>query len=125
MKVRYPRLDSEAVDFRAASFESFAPARTLTRRNLQTLRLLTSSPAHQGRLVPGRSAASLLFGTDRLAHFPDAWIQAGRFAGIDKATILDHLDIKTPLMQAVDPSNRVLVARLHRACRTVVDARRT
>lgn len=34
-----PALDSEAVDFRAAS-ESFAPVRTLTRRNLQTLRLL-------------------------------------------------------------------------------------
>ena len=30
---------------------------------------------------------------DRLAHFPDAWIQAGRFAGVDKATIVDHLDI--------------------------------
>ena len=92
-----PALDSEAVDFRAAS-ESFAPARTLTRRNLQTLRLLTP---HQGRLVPTVGGV-LLFGTDRLAHFPDAWIQAGRFAGIDKATILDHLDIKTPLVQAVE-----------------------
>ena len=44
----------------------------------------------------------LLFGTDRLAHFPDAWIQAGRFAGTDKATIADHLDVKTPLVQAVE-----------------------
>ena len=44
----------------------------------------------------------LLFGADRLAHFPDAWIQAGRFAGIDKATILDHVEIKTPLVQAVE-----------------------
>ncbi len=43
-----PALDSEAVDFRAAS-ESFAPVRKLTRRDLETLRLLTS---HQGRLVP-------------------------------------------------------------------------
>ena len=92
-----PALDSEAVDFRAAS-ESFAPVRTLTRRNLQTLRLLTP---HQGRLVPTVGGV-LLFGADRLAHFPDAWIQAGRFAGIDKASILDRVDIKTPLDQAVE-----------------------
>ena len=44
----------------------------------------------------------LLFGADRLAHFPDAWIQAGRFAGGDKATVVDHLDIKTPPAQAVE-----------------------
>ena len=92
-----PALDSEAVDFRAAS-ESFAPVRTLTRRNLQTLRLLTP---HQRRLVPTVGGV-LLFGADRLAHFPDAWIQAGRFAGIDKASILDRVDIKTPLDQAVE-----------------------
>ena len=85
-----PALDSQAVDFRVAS-ESFAPARTLTRRNLQTLRLLT---LHQGRLVP--TVGILLFGADRLAHFPDAW-PAG-----DKATIVDHLDIKTALVQAVE-----------------------
>ena len=92
-----PALDSEAVDFRVAS-ESFAPARTLTRHHLQTLRLLT---LHQGRLVP-TVGGILLFGADRLAHFPDAWIQAGRFAGVDKATIVDHLDIKTPPAQAVE-----------------------
>ena len=28
-------------------------------------------------------AASSLFGRDRLVHFPDAWIQAGRFAGVE------------------------------------------
>ena len=92
-----PALDSEAIDFRAAS-ESFAPARTLARRDLQTLRLITP---HQGRLVP-TVGGILLFGTDRLTHFPDAWIQAGRFAGVDKAAIADHLDIKTPLVQAVE-----------------------
>ena len=92
-----PALDSEALDFRAAS-ESFAPTLTLTRGNLQTLRLVTP---HQGRLVPTVGGV-LLFGTDRLAHFPDAWVQAGRFAGADKATIADHLDIKTPPVQAVE-----------------------
>ena len=43
-----PEVNSEAIDFRAAS-ESFAPVRKLSRRNLETLRLLTP---HQGRLVP-------------------------------------------------------------------------
>ena len=43
-----PGLDSEALDFRAAS-ESFAPVRKLGRADLETLRLVTADP---GRL-PG------------------------------------------------------------------------
>lgn len=92
-----PALGPEAVDFRVAA-ECFAPVRTLTRSNLETLRLLTP---HQGRLVPTVGGV-LLFGRDRLAHFPDAWIQAGRFGGTDKAVILDHADIRTPLVGAVE-----------------------
>jgi hypothetical protein len=41
-----PGLDSEALDFRAAS-ESFAPLRKLGRRYLETLRLVTE---HQSRV---------------------------------------------------------------------------
>ena len=43
-----PGLDSEALDFRAAS-ESFAPVRKLARSDLEPRRLVT---AHQGRKVP-------------------------------------------------------------------------
>jgi len=68
-----PRLGSEALDFRAAS-ESFAAFRTLARRDLETLRLLTD---HQGRKVP-TVGGMILFGKDRERDFPDAWIQAGR-----------------------------------------------
>ena len=92
-----PALDSEAVDFRVAS-EFFAPSRKLTRRNLETLRLVTR---HQGRVVP-TAGGVLLFGVDRLVHFPDAWIQAGRFAGTDKAAILDHADLRMPLITAIE-----------------------
>jgi len=46
-----PRLDSESLDFRAAS-ESFAPFRKLIRLDLETLRLMNE---HQVRKVP-RSA---------------------------------------------------------------------
>ena len=95
-------VNSEALDFRVAS-ESFAPVRKLTRRNLETLRLLVP---HQGRLVP-TVGGMLLFGRDRLDHFPDAWIQAGRFAGTDKATILDHARLDMHPVQAI-PGSRVV-----------------
>lgn len=84
-----PELDSESLDFRAAS-ELFAPARKLKRADLETLRLMTT---HQGRKVP-TVGGMLLFGRQRDRFFPDAWIQAGRFQGTDKARITDHVDIR-------------------------------
>lgn len=96
-----PDLDSEAVDFRAAS-ESFAPVRKLTKRDLETLRLVTT---HQGRRVP-TIGGIVLFGRDRDRHFPDAWIQAERFGGTDKARILDQAEIRTiPGAQSRKPSS--------------------
>jgi predicted HTH transcriptional regulator len=92
-----PDLDSEALDFRAAS-ESFAPLRRLRRTDLDTLRLLTT---HQGRSVP-TVAGVLLFGKDRARHFPDAWIRAGRFRGTDKARIVDHLELRSLPVPAID-----------------------
>jgi predicted HTH transcriptional regulator len=92
-----PDLDSEAIDFRVAS-ESFSEVRKLKRRDLETLRLLTN---HQGHKVP-TAGGVLLFGRDRLNHFPDAWIQVGRFKGTDKSAILDRAELKTPLVQAID-----------------------
>ena len=92
-----PALDSEALDFRVAS-ELFSPVRKLTRTNIDTLRLLTT---HQGRSVP-TVGGLLLFGQDRLDHFPDAWIQAGRFTGTDKAAIIDQAEFKMSLIQAIE-----------------------
>lgn len=92
-----PGLNSEAIDFRAAS-ESFAEVRRLGRRDLETLRLVTE---HQGRLVP-TSGGILLFGVDRLRHYPDAWIQAGRFEGTDRARMADHADLKGPLLEGIE-----------------------
>lgn len=90
-------LDSEAIDFRVAS-ESFAAVRKLKRGDLATLRLVTR---HQGRTVP-TVGGLLLFGRDRLAHFPDAWIQVGRFAGIDKKHILDHAELRSHPIAAIE-----------------------
>jgi predicted HTH transcriptional regulator len=92
-----PGLDSEALDFRAAS-ESFAPVRKLARQDLETLRLVTD---HQGRKVP-TVGGMVLFGRERERHFPDAWIQAGRFQGSDKSRILDHVEIHAFPVQAIE-----------------------
>ncbi len=92
-----PELGIEAIDFRAAA-EAFAPVRRLGRRDLETLRLTT---AHQGRKVP-TAGGIILFGSDRLRHYPDAWIQVGRFAGNDRATLADHAELRGPLLQGID-----------------------
>lgn len=91
-----PDLDSEVIDFRVAS-ESFAQVRRLTRRDLRTLGLVS---AYQGRIVPTVGGV-VLFGNERLSHFPDAWIQAGRFDGRDKSTILDQASLRLPPIQAI------------------------
>ncbi len=92
-----PDANSEALDFRAAS-ESFASVRTLHRRDLTTLRLTVS---HQGRQVP-TIGGLLLFGRDRERWFPDAWIQAGRFNGTDKSKILDHVELRSLPIRAIE-----------------------
>ena len=90
-------LNSEAIDFRAAS-ESFAAVRKLTRRDLESLRLVTK---HQGRKVP-TVGGMILFGSDRERYFPDAWIQVGRFGGTDKSHIVDRAEIHALPVQAVE-----------------------
>ncbi|HUO84002.1 MAG TPA: ATP-binding protein, partial [Thermoanaerobaculia bacterium] len=92
-----PGLDSEAIDFRAAS-ESFAALRKLARRDLETLRLVTD---YQGRKVP-TVGGMILFGKDRERHFPDSWIQAGRFRGTSKSQIVDRTEIRSLSARAVE-----------------------
>ena len=94
-----PELNSEAIDFRVAS-ELFAPVRKLRPSDLETLRLLGT---HQGRKAP-TIGGLLLFGRspEREIRFPDAWIQAGRFAGRDKSRILDSVEIRSLPALAVE-----------------------
>jgi hypothetical protein len=44
----------------------------------------------------------ILFGTDRERHFPDAWIQAGRFPGTDKRRIVDRVEIRSLPVRAIE-----------------------
>lgn len=92
-----PELDSEAIDFRAAS-ESFAGVRTLRREDMETLRLISQ---YHGQAVP-TVGGMLLFGKDRYRVFPDSWIQACRFAGTDRSTITDRTDIRSLPVKAVE-----------------------
>jgi ATP-dependent DNA helicase RecG len=92
-----PDLSADALDLVAAR-QWFGESVKLDRQALRTLRLLTQ---HQGRWVPTKGAV-LLFGKERELHFPDAWVQCGRFAGTDKARIFDHQDIREPLPTAVE-----------------------
>ncbi|HHE65737.1 MAG TPA: AAA family ATPase [Bacteroidetes bacterium] len=77
---------------------AFADDRTISAKKLLTLKLLTTE---QGNLVPTIGAV-LLFGKERIFHFPDAWIQCGRFIGKDKADIFDHIELYDHLPQAIE-----------------------
>ena len=92
-----PETDSEALDFAAAS-ECFSELRVLRRRDLRAMGLIGD---YQGRQVP-TVGGMLLFGRDRLERFPDAWIQAGRFAGTDRADLADRSDLRAYPVLAIE-----------------------
>ncbi len=104
-----PEFNSEAIDFRVAS-ELFSSVQKLSREGMKTLRLLTR---HQGRWVP-TIGAMILFGRDRLNIFPDAWIQAGRFSGIDRAHIDDHADFQECPILALEHAIKFVRSHIRR-----------
>ena len=91
-----PTLSSEDLNLEVAQ-QVFGNRRKLNGKTLLTLRLLCRD---QGRLVPTNGAV-LLFGKERNLHFPDVWVQCGRFIGTDKSDIFDHIDIDKPLPNTV------------------------
>lgn len=92
-----PALSVHDLDLQAVT-ELFGHHRSLDDKTLLTLKLLHKE---QGRLVPTHGAV-LLFGKDRQIHFPDAWVQCGRFRGTDKVHIFDQMEIHDHLPRAVD-----------------------
>ena len=108
-------LNSEALDFRAAS-ELFAQYRNITPEALRTLRVTTE---HHGRIVP-TIGGLLLFGKTRLERFPDAWVQAGRFAGINRSRLIDSIEIRSYLPRAAEEAIAFVQKHLQRE--TVIGA---
>ena len=80
-----PQLGESDIDLAALGE---ALGRRTTPADLRTLRLTADD---QGRRVP-TVGAILLFGLHRLETYPDAWVQAGRFKGTDKRTVIDSAD---------------------------------
>lgn len=60
--------------------------RSLRRQDLEALGMVAR---HHGRTVP-TVGGLLMFGRERLKQYPDAWIQVGRFAGIDRTELIDR-----------------------------------
>lgn len=89
-------LNSEAIDFGVAA-ELFSEYRKLKTSDLETLKIVMK---HHGKVVP-TVGGMLLFGKKREHYFPDAWIQAGRFHGVNKKDILDSQEIHSYPVLAV------------------------
>jgi len=61
---------------------------------------------------------ALLFGKNRLDRFPDAWVQAGRFAGSDRSKLIDSVEIRSYLPIAAEES--VAFVRKHTTREAVI-----
>ncbi len=92
-----PELSSEEIDFAAVS-QCFSQLRRLRRRDLVSLGFVVE---HQGRNVPTMGGI-ILFGRDRLAHLPDAWIQAACFAGTDRSRFQDRAEYREYPVHAIE-----------------------
>ncbi len=92
-----PELTVNDLDLEAIR-RTFKGIREIDEQALYTLKLLVE---HQGKPVPSKGGI-LLFGRDRTFHFPDCWVQCGRFIGQDKARIFDHIELYDHLPPAVD-----------------------
>ena len=98
-----PELDSEVINMDLVS-ELFSEYRRLLDGDADVLGLLKS---HQGRRVPS-VGGMILFGRERLRHFPDAWIQAGRFSGINRSHVSEQIELRQALPLAIEESYRFI-----------------
>ncbi len=87
----------EDIDFTAAS-QLFEPHRKLQQSDLLSLGVV----AKKGKELVPTVAGILLFGKNRLHHFPYAWIKVGVFDGIETDKILDTQKITSLFPQAID-----------------------
>ncbi len=105
-----PHLNSEAIDFRAAS-ELLAPIRKITRKDLETLHLVVR---HQNHPTP-TCGGMILFGVNREEVFPDAWIQAGRFRGTTRTHIADTREFHDYPILAIETAMEFVQKHAHYA----------
>jgi len=80
------------------------------------LRALQITAIYQNREVP-TIGGFLLFGRDRRATFPDAYVQAGCFKGIDKSSIIDSAAIEGYLPLLVEDVLKFIKRNTRKAIR--------
>ena len=91
-------VNSEAIDFRAASEFFSEVSRPLNEARMMTLGLLVN---RGGKNIPTRGAI-LLFGKNRRVIFPDAVIRCARFQGTGTERFLDQTEIDEYLPKAIE-----------------------
>jgi ATP-dependent DNA helicase RecG len=91
-------INSEDIDFRAASEFFETVSRKLTPSIRKTLGLVVS----QGGKDTPTLGAALLFGKSRHRLFPDAVIRCARFQGVNTNRFLDQMEIDEHLPKAVE-----------------------
>ena len=91
-------INSEGIDFRAASEFFAAVSRPLTLPKQKSLGLVIE---YGGREVPTQGAF-ILFGKDRRRFFPDATIRCARFRGTDTSRFIDQTEIDEHLPKAIE-----------------------
>lgn len=84
----------------------------------KTLRVTTEDPGRQVPTIGGL----LLFGKDRFALFPDAWIQLGRFSGSSKARLIDSSEVRSYLPVAA--GEVISFARKHLTVESIIEGAR-
>jgi len=92
-----PKLSRNDLNLKLAR-DHFSQRPKLGTKELIALKLLT---LHGKGYVPTVGAV-ILFGHDRQHHFADARIQLARFAGTNRATIIDRVELKSDLILAIE-----------------------
>lgn len=112
-----PHLSRDAIDF------DLAKKRFEGKRNLRPTDLLALGlTVREGRRECATVGGILLFGRERLKHFPDARIRLASFAETDRSTILDRSDAKADLIEAIEDA--LTFVRRHTATGMVVEGAR-
>lgn len=114
-----PSLKPADIDFEAA-VSAFANTRRIRLKDMRTLHLTTR---YHGQDVP-TVGGILLFGKNREAHFPDAWIQAGLFEGRNRDRLKDTTEIRSIPSQAVEEAVEFIRRNIQREI-TIGEVRRT
>ena len=92
-----PQLGTKDLDVDLARAR-FAGRRDLSSRDLMRLHLVVE----EGRRQVPTNGGVLLFGHDRLRHFPDARLRLARFSGTTRSVIADRLDVDADPVQAIE-----------------------